>query len=65
MEIQGACVREVASQIVQTFNFMLLKDFFVTCIQKISYSKGSKSDFIIELVSLCGTKVPVVGGALN
>ena len=64
MEIQGACVREVASQIVQTFNFMLLKDFFVTCIQKMSYSKGSKSGIIVWNKS-ADRGGRVVGGALN
>ena len=38
MEIQGARVREVASQFVHTFNFTFKGLFFVTCIQKISYS---------------------------
>ena len=60
MEIQGARVREVAFQFLHTFNFMLLKDFFFICILKISYIKGSKSDFMIELAPLCGTKVQIV-----
>ena len=60
MEIQGARVREVASQFLHTFNFTFEGLFFVICIQKISYSKDLLSDFIIELAPLCGTKVTIV-----
>ena len=58
MEIQGARVREVASQFVHTFNFTFKGLFLSYAFRKfLIISKGSKSDFIIELAPMCGTKV--------